>query len=65
MTNSLEHPFHATEIATAGTGRLRGARPMDVAADPDDWGRAVVVDDLGSVWSWELSVTSGELEENL
>lgn len=31
---------------------LGGKRPMDVAMDPTEWGKAVVVDEGGGVWVW-------------
>lgn len=38
---------------------------MDMTADQDDWGRVLIVDDRGGLWSWQLSVSAFGLEEDL
>ena len=60
-----EEPFQATEVAFVSTERFRGRRPMDMVVDQEDWGRMLIVDDRGGVWSWELSLSAYGLEEDL
>ena len=49
------------EVAILTTVETEGRRHMDVALDPIEWSRALVVDESGGLWLWyEIKVERQE-----